>query len=99
MPALTADDKQLIKSVMYGMSVEVDPISLRMERNKADHNNEKIQTATIAKLYMAPPANPGQWISASLEGAIVLLKDKRQNNAYFFKLVDMVVHHLRSLGQ
>ncbi|KAI8050814.1 hypothetical protein BDF22DRAFT_734854 [Syncephalis plumigaleata] len=49
----------------------------------------KILTATVARLYVAYP-DPEVWTYTGLMGAIVLLRDQSRNNAFFFRLVDLM---------
>jgi hypothetical protein len=44
----------------------------------------------VARLYVAYP-DPEVWTYTGLMGAIVLLRDQSRNNAFFFRLVDLLV--------
>ncbi|RUS19672.1 hypothetical protein BC937DRAFT_87115 [Endogone sp. FLAS-F59071] len=51
---------------------------------------QKIYFATLAHLYVAYP-NPNQWTYTNIWGAVVFLKDKRINDSFFFRIVDLTV--------
>lgn len=51
---------------------------------------QKIYTVTVARLYVAYP-NPNQWTYTNIWGAVVFLKDKKINDSFFFRIVDLTV--------
>lgn len=51
----------------------------------------KIFTATVARLYVAYP-NPQRWYYTNIWGGLSFLVDKKRNNAFFLRIVDLKNH-------